>query len=192
VDVESELLGDEPVRLVREPEQEPERDPRWIGTEADGSRPRHRVRRAALTLVLVVGATAWYADEQRRGTETEALRTCETRLQSASDEADYRMGLTTSYVRPVAGVDGVQTHIADLMAPLARRVLPAVQRADRSCKAVSIRPWHFSLVARQHAATAYSGALVTLLQAVAAQGRGPFPDDAALLRLRNAAGINGG
>jgi hypothetical protein len=55
-----------------------------------------------------------------------------------------------------------------------------------------VRPWHFSLVTRQHAATAYSGALVTLLQIVAAQGRAGFHDTETLLGLRNAAGLSGG
>ena len=189
MDPEPELLGDEPVRLLREREQE--REP---AGPAKGLRvPRgHRVSWAVLTLVLVAGTMAWYADDTQRGHEAEAVRTCELRLARASALADYRMGLTTNYVRPVAGVDGLRIHLADLMAPLARHVLPAVQRADQTCKAVSVRPWHFSLVARQHAATAYSGALVTLLQAVAAQGRGRFPDDATLLRLRNAAGVSGG
>ncbi|HEY3530076.1 MAG TPA: hypothetical protein VGK78_13095 [Nocardioides sp.] len=189
MDPEPELLGDEPVRLLREREQE--REPAGPAT-GGRARRRRRVWWVVLTLVLVAGTIAWYADDRQRGHEADALRTCDLRLAEASNRADYRMGLTTNYVRPVAGVDGLRVHLADLMAPLARRVLPGVQRADRICKAVSVRPWHWSLVARQHAATAYSGALVTLLQALAAQGRGPFPDDATLRGLRNAAGVSGG
>lgn len=143
-------------------------------------------------LVLVAGTIAFYSDARVRGREAHAVTACETLLRRASDHADYRMGLTTNYVRPVDSENTLATHLADLMAPRARRVLPAVERADRRCKAVSVRPWHFSLVARQNAATAYSGALVTLLQIVAAQGRHGFPDAPTLRRLRNAAGVSGG
>lgn len=144
-----------------------------------------------VALVLVAGTVTWYTDEDIRSGETHAVAACERQLRRASDHADYRMGLTTNYVRPIDS-GSARTHLADLMAPLARRVLPAVQRADRTCKAVTVRPWHFSLVARHHAATAYSGALVTLLQIVAAQSRGYFHDDATLQRLRDAIGAGVG
>lgn len=143
-------------------------------------------------LALVAGLVVVSGDVRERSREADAVTRCETQLRWASDQADYRMGLTTNYVRSTPALPGLQTHLADLMAPRARLVLPAVQRADRACKAVTVRPWHFSLVARQHAATAYSGALVTLLQIVAAQGRGRFHDNRTLLRLRNAAGLSGG
>lgn len=143
-------------------------------------------------LALVAGSVGWYADASTRSREAAAVGACETQLRRASDVADYWMGLTTNYVLPTAADGAVRSHLADLMAPRARRVLPAVQRADRACQRVSVRPWHFSLVERQHAATAYSGALVTLLQIVAAQGRRAFHDDATLLQLRNAAGLLGG
>lgn len=181
--LEPELLGDEPVRL-----------PPWQRPPDDEARPRPRRRAgwSVVTLVLVAGGSAAYADTRERGHESDAVRACETQLRRASDLADYRLGLTTGYVRPVAGGRGPAVHLADLMAPRARRALPAVQLADRTCKAVSVRPWHFSLVDRQHAATAYSGALVTLLQTIAAQGHGPFHGDATLQRLRDAAGLDGG
>jgi hypothetical protein len=188
VDPEAELLGDQPVRLHPAKEHQPgPARPRPIAR-----RRRPRISWTLLVLVLVAGSIAWYADAGARSREADAMRSCETQLRRASGHADYRMGLTTNYVRPAAAGSGRGTHLADLMAPRARRVLPAVQRADHACKRVSIRPWHFSLVARQHAATAYSGALVTLLQTVAAQGRRTFHDDATLLRLRNAAGLSGG
>jgi hypothetical protein len=185
---ESELLSDRPVRLPREPE---------LDLHEAEARPREgrRARRgwwAVVVLALVAGTVVVYADGRVRSREAEAVAVCESRLRLASDHADYRMGLTTNYVRPTASEGGARTHLADLMAPRARRVLPAVQRADRICKAVSVRPWHFSLVSRQNAATAYSGALVTLLQIVAAQGRRGFQDTETLLRLRNAAGLSGG
>ena len=84
----------------------------------------------------------------------------------------------------------IQLHLADLMSGPARRVLPGVQRADRACALVTVRPWHFSLVARRNAAMAYSGALLTLLQTVASQGRAYFHHDPTLVRLRAAAGID--
>jgi len=187
VDPEAELLDDQPVRLHPEKEHEPgPARPRPV------VRRRRRVAWALLVLVLAAGSIAWYADAGARSREANAMRSCENQLRRASGRADYRMGLTTSYVRPAAAGGGPGTHLADLMAPRARRVLPDAQRADHACKRVSVRPWHFSLVARQHAATAYSGALVTLLQIVAAQGRHTFHDDATLLRLRNAAGLSGG
>ena len=85
-----------------------------------------------------------------------------------------------------------QLHLADLMAARAGRVLPRVQAADRSCRRVDVRPWHFSLVARQSASAAYSAALVTLVQTLAAQGRLPFRADATMQRLRDAVGVDGG
>jgi hypothetical protein len=85
-----------------------------------------------------------------------------------------------------------QLHLADLMAARAGHVLPRVQEADRVCTGVSVSPWHFSLVERQSAATAYSAALVAVVQTVAAQGRIPFQDDATLQRLGDELGIAGG
>jgi hypothetical protein len=184
---EPELLGDEPVRLPRESE----RDALRAATPPRQAR-RHRGWWAVVVLALVAGMVVLYADGRARSHEAQAVRGCESQLRHASDHADYWMGLTTNYVRPVAEQSGRQMHLADLMAPRARRVLPAVERAYRSCQAVSVRPWHFSLVTRQHAATAYSGALVTLLQIVAAQGRAGFHDTETLLGLRNAAGLSGG
>jgi hypothetical protein len=145
---------------------------------------------AALVLLGIIGLGS--VDAAQRSHESAALDACQTALRLASDHADYRMGLTTNYVRPTSAYDARRMHLADLMAPLARSVLPAVQRADRLCSSVRVRPWHFSLVARQHDATAYSGALVTLLQIIAAQGGGSFRDDTTLLQLRNAAGVSGG
>jgi hypothetical protein len=191
VEPESEHLDDRPVRLSRESERD-ERE-----TEPTGPHPRKGHRRlrgwwVVTVLALVAGLVVVSADARERSREVRAVTACETQLRWASGRADYRMGLTTNYVRSIPSARGLQTHLADLMAPRARLVLPAVQRADRACKALAVRPWHFSLVARQHAATAYSSALVTLLQIVAAQGRGKFHDNRTLLRLRNAAGLSGG
>jgi hypothetical protein len=144
-----------------------------------------------LLVALVVGGAVGYADHRARTREAAAVAACERSLRVASAQSEGRMGLLVNYVQPARRTaEGVQQlHLADLMAERAGRVLPAVQHADRVCRAVAVRPWHFSLVARRDAARAYSGALVTLLQTVAAQGRRPFHDDATLLRLRVGAGV---
>jgi hypothetical protein len=174
-----ELLGDVSVP--------PPRDELELGEHA----PRHRWLRWMLALVIVVVASAAYADGRVRAHESVAMAVCEHQLREASARSDARMGLLATYVRPAPRTTlGVQQlHLADLMAVRAQRLLRGAQRADRICRHVSVRPWHFSLVARRDASTAYSGTLVTLLQTVAAQGRASFHDAATLTRLRTAAGI---
>jgi hypothetical protein len=156
----------------------------------DGS--SHRMRWASLTLLvaLVAGTVVVYDDHRSEVHEAVAVAACEHSLRLASDLSERTMGLLVSYIQPaMRTVDGVQhLHLADLMAERATRVLPRAQRADRVCRAVTVRRWHFSLIARRDAARAYSGALVTLLQTIAAQGSRPFSDDAALVRLQSAAG----
>jgi hypothetical protein len=185
-----ELLGDEPVRRRR---HEPE--PEWI--EVHDPRPPWRPPRWlwwAVAVTVLVGSVAWSADHRVRTHEAAAVARCEQRLSDASAMSEIRMGAMSNYLRPaLATTSGVkQLHLADLMSGPARRTLPEVQRADRACGAVAIQPWHFSLVARRNAATAYSGALLTLLQTVAAQGRAYFHHDPALVRLREAAGVDSG
>ncbi|HEX3221443.1 MAG TPA: hypothetical protein VHR35_02655 [Nocardioides sp.] len=157
--------------------------------------PYHQIRRAWMVVLVlaVVCGVAWYADQRIRTREDAALAACERSLGVASAHADIRLGAVAHMLRPpMAGATGAQAlHLADLMASPARRVLPEAQRADRVCQDVSLKPWHFSLVARRNAATAYSGVLVTLLQTVAAQGRAFFSDDATLQHLRTAAGLDG-
>src|SRR5262245_9524862 len=185
MDPESELLGDEPVRL--EPESEAPDAP-------------HRLRSApslwwwALALVLVVGAAVAVVDAGSRDREGASVTRCERHLRLATGYAERRLGLITNYLEPVVSTNGrvQQLHLADLMSDRAGQVLPRVQRADRFCRGVTVRPWHFSLVSRQSAATAYSAALVTLVQTVAAQGRTPFRGAATMQRLRDALGIDGG
>ena len=87
-------------------------------------------------------------------------------------------------------MSGARQHLlADLMARPARRVLPGVAAADRTCRGVSIRPWHLTLTARRDAITAYSGALAARLQLVAGSGRAYYHHEGALTRLRVAAGL---
>jgi hypothetical protein len=153
---------------------------------------RMRWLSALLAVVVVAAGAAAYTDQRMRAHEGAAVAACEHRLRLASALSERRMGLLANYVQPaLRTTQGVQQlHLADLMAERAGRVLPGVQRADRTCREVSVRPWHFSLVARRDTARAYSGALVTLLQTVAAQGRRAFHDDATLLRLRVGAGAD--
>ena len=156
-------------------------------------RPTRWMWSVVLLSALVVAAAAWAADAHQRAREASAVVACEQGLRQASWHSERRMGLLAHYVQPATRTtEGVQQlHLADLMARPAHRVLPDVQRADRICRAVSVEPWHFSLASRRNASTAYSGALVTLLQAVAAQGRAYFHDEATLMDLRHAAGIEG-
>jgi hypothetical protein len=172
-------------------------EPEVLGAEVLESAPRWRPSRRAVgvvvALVVLAGCVAWYADHRTRTEESAAVSRCEQLLTHASGLADVRLGAVADMLRPaMATTEGVQQlHLADLMASPARQVLPRAQRAHRACQAVSLRPWHFSLVARRDAATAYSGALVTLLQTIAAQGRAYFRDDSTLQRLRSAAGVEG-
>jgi len=162
------------------------------GPPRPSSRRRLRWLSALVAVVVVAAGTATYADQRDRAREAAAVGACEHRLRLASALSERRMGLLANYVQPAlrttAGVQ--ELHLADLMARRAGRALPLVQRADRVCRAVAVHPWHFSLVARRDASRAYSGALVTLLQTLAAQGRRPFHDDATLLRLRVGAGAD--
>jgi hypothetical protein len=190
VDPESELppeiLGDEPVRLPRErdsrpvvPRRAPLRHARWW---------------AGLAVLLVAGSVVVAVDGRSRAHEGDAVAGCEQQLRVATGYAEGRLGLVANYLEPTIATNGrvQQLHLADLMSARANKVLPRVQEADRYCRGVSVRPWHFSLVERQSASTAYSAALVTLVQTVAAQGRVPFRANATMQRLREEVGIGGG
>jgi hypothetical protein len=185
--LEPELLDDEPVRLPRLREA--------AGDLRRGAASmRHRGWWWALAIVLVVGLACVTVDSSMRAREGTQVAACENQLRLATGYVERRLGLVSSYLEPTVGPNGrvERIHLADLMSADAYRVLPRVQHADRMCRSVSVRPWHFSLVKRQSTATAYSAALVSVVQTVAAQGRVPFRDDAALRRLRNEVGIEGG
>jgi hypothetical protein len=186
MDPESELLGDEPVSLPRQ------RSPRAVAT----GRARTRGRRWwwVLSLVLVAGVAVVVVDGRSRVHEDAAVTRCEERLRVATGYAERRLGLIANYLEPTVNSRGrvQRLHLADLMSARAGNVLHRVQAADLMCRRVAVRPWHFSLVERQGASTAYSAALVTLVQTVAAQGRVPFREDATMQRLRDAVGIDGG
>jgi hypothetical protein len=189
VDAEPELLVDEPVRLPREDDARAEPPARIRGGHG-----RHGRWWLVLVLVLVVGAGAATVDARTRSHETSRVASCETRLRLATGYVERRLGLVNNYLEPSLTAAGQvqELHLADLMSTRAHWVLPRVQRADRFCRTVIVRPWHFSLASRQSASTAYSAALVTLVQLVAAQGHVPFRPDATLLRLRHQVGIDGG
>lgn len=185
-----EALGDEPVRLGRRRDPEPE----WV--EVHTGRESWRPPRWTawfLAIAVVVCGVAWYADHQVRVREADDVARCAHRLSQASAMSELRMGALVDYLQPaLSSTKGTQRlRLADLMAQPAHRVLPLVQRANRVCESVAVKPWHFTLIARRDAEAAYSSALVTLLQAVAAQGRAYFHDDSTLLRLRREAGIDG-
>jgi hypothetical protein len=181
VDSDPELLGDEPVRLPRRrPESEPER-------EVHDRRVSRAWRAAAwvvvaAVLVTAVGSLAWHVDQRDRRREAAALTDCQRGLHEATILSDLQLGLVASGARE-------QASRAEVMARPARQVLPEVVDADRACRAVSVRPWHFALHARRDAVTAYSTALAAKLRAVASDGHDYYRDDPDLRRLRRAADI---
>lgn len=181
-----EILGDEPVRLPRERDVRPEGRRR--------AALRHRRWWAGLAVLLVAGSAVVVVDGHARAREEVAVAGCEQQLRVATGYAEGRLGLVANYLEPTISANGrvQRLHLADLMSARANKVLPRVQAADRYCHGVSVRPWHFSLVERQSASTAYSAALVTLVQTVAAQGRVPFRANATMQRLREEVGIGGG
>jgi hypothetical protein len=145
-------------------------------------------------VLLVAGSAVVVVDGRARDREGAAVAGCEQRLRVATGLAEGRLGLVSNYLEPTIATNGrvQQLHLADLMSARAGKVLPRIQEADRFCRGVSVRPWHFSLVERQSASAAYSAALVTLVQTVAAQGRVPFRANATMQRLREEVGIGGG
>jgi hypothetical protein len=182
-----ELLDDEPVRLPRLREA--------AGDLRRGTPiPQRRGWWLALAVVLLVGSVLVVVDGTMRSREGAAVSRCENQLRFATGYAERRLGLIANYLEPTLTPSGrvQELHLADLMSARAGRVLPLVQRADRVCQQVSVSPWHFGLVHRLGAATAYSAGLVTVVQMVAAQGRVPITDDATLQRLRDEVGIEGG
>jgi hypothetical protein len=183
---EPELLGQDPVRLPRLREA--------AGDLRRGTPTiRHRGLFWVLAIVVVVGVVAVVVDSGMRAREGARVAACERQLRLATGYTQRHLGLVSNYLEPTLSPGGrvSEIHLADLMSAHAYRVLPRVQRADRVCRRVTVHPWHFALVKRQGAATAYSAALVTVVQIVAAQGRVPFRDDATLQRLGEQVGVGG-
>lgn len=196
-----EQLSDEPVRLARrrardEPSAQDVRDDSWRREEVLDSRPGPVWRPSrwlvVTVVVMVLIATAgWYVDRQERTRETGALQGCRRQLHEASVFADTRLMAMADYLAPaLAMTSGTRrAQLASNMSAAARSVLSDVERADRVCRSVSIRPWHFTLASQHRAATAYSGALVARVRSVARRGSSYYRDDTALRRLREAAGL---
>ena len=184
-----ELLDDEPVRRPRRREA---RDPAEVRVRARRGPRRSRWVWCVVAMALTVCSLAWYEDHRLRAAETAAVEHCESRLRTASVLTDIRMGRMVNYVRPRVSQTEVSPHLhlADLMSSPAREKLPMVLRAGRICRSVAVRPWHFSLVSRRNTATAYAGALVALLRAVASKGSTSFRHDPPFTELRTAAGAD--
>ena len=141
-------------------------------------------------LVLVAVAVAVYADQRSRADESRALDSCRRELHGAAVTSDQQMlAVATTTHGPLASSKGDPFGLAGLMSRSAQQLLPTVVRADDVCRGVSIRPWHFSLKARRDATTAYAGALVSKLGAVASDGRTPYLEDDRLRSLRTAAAL---
>jgi putative copper export protein len=183
MDPESEVLSEAPVRLQR---------------ASEPAEPRLRTSRSGwwwlVALVLVVACAVAVVDSHSRDRESAAMGRCERALQLATWYTQGSLGLLTNYLRPapVSGGRVQQLHLADLMSERAGSALPRVQRAARTCQAVEVHRWHFSIVERKSAAASYSAALVTLVQLVAAQGHVTFRDDQMLQQLGDAVGVNAG
>ena len=186
MDPEPELLDDDPVRLP----------PDWdLDAEPMSRTVQHLPRWAWLAaLVLVLGVAVTVVDGASRAQESTRVAACQEQLRQATGYVERRLGLVDNYLQPTLATDGrvQQLHLADLMSARAHRVLARVRQADSYCRQVTVRPWHWGLAERQSASTAYSAALVTFVQLVAAQGRLPFEADQTMQRLREAVGINGG
>lgn len=184
---EVEHLGDEPVRL-----------PRLREAASDLRRGSGTVKHPrvwwTLAAVALVATTGLVVDGNVRSSEEAKVGSCENQLRVATGLAERRLGLLTNYLEPTLSPSGrvQELHLADLMSARAGQVLPRVLRADRVCRGVSVSPWHFSLVQRQSAASAYSAALTAVVQTVAAQGSLAFSDDASLQRLGDQLGLADG
>jgi hypothetical protein len=141
-------------------------------------------------LAIVVGAIAVYADHRSRADEARALDACRRELHDAAVSSDLQMmAVATTTHGPLASSRGAPLGLAGLMSRSARQLLPEVMHADQVCRAVSVRPWHFSLKARRDATTAYAGALAAKLRAVSTDGRISYVDDGELRSLRRAADL---
>ena len=195
-----ELLGDEPVRLGRRRRRDEPDEPDGYGVYVEQEvldtepEPVWRPPRwlvVAVLLVAVLATAGWYVDRQDRAREASALDGCRRELQNTVAFSDVRLMAMADYIDPALSVTHGEKrgHIADLMAQPARRMLRDVERADRACRSVSIRPWHFSLASRHHATTAYSSAFAAKMRTIAGQGRTYYLGTRALQRLREAAAI---
>lgn len=196
-----ERLSDEPVPRARRSSAEPfaqdGRDPfneQEEVLDADPVsvwRPSRWLVMGVLGLVLVA-ITGWHVDRQDRNREIRALEGCRRQLQDAVVFADTRLTAMADYLAPaLSATSGTQrAQLTNDMSVAARSVLSDVQQADRGCRAVTIRPWHFALASEQRSVTAYSGAVTLQLRTVANRGSSYYRDSTFLRRLREAADIH--
>jgi hypothetical protein len=197
-----ERLSDDPVRLSRRRA----RDERSEQDQSDGFRGREEVLDArpalewrpsrrlvvAVVVVVMVATTGWYADRQERTREVRALEGCRRQLHDAVVFADLRLMAMADYLAPALSMTSGtrRARLMDDMEVAARSALGDVERADRGCRAVSIRPWHFALASQHRAETAYSGALAARMRGVADRGSSYYRDNTSLQRIRDQADIH--
>jgi len=194
VEPDAELLGDDPVRLPRS-RRDPDPPPDHRGESRAGEPGPHRHLPLRLLAVAVLAAllvsTVWHVDQQARARESAALTACRQKVHNAAVSADLLLGAVAHNLRPLlnAAPGEKKATVARTMSNPARELLPDVSDAARACRAISVLPWHRSLEGRRDAATAYSGALATKVQQIAADGLAFYRDEPSLRRLRRAADI---
>ena len=196
-----ERLSDEPVPRARRSPAEPSvqdgRDPFGEQEEVLDADPVSVWRPSRWLVMGVVGfvlvaITGWHVDRQDRTREMRALEGCRRQLQDAVVFADSRLTAMADYLAPaLSATSGTRrAKLTNDMSAAARSVLSDVRQADRGCRAVTIRPWHFALASEHRSATAYSGALAVQLRIVANRGSAYYGDSTFLRRLREAADIH--
>jgi len=197
-----EQLSDEPVRLARrrardQPSEQDLRDGLRGREEVLDARPAVAWRPSrwlvvAAVVVALVATTGWYVDRQERTREMRALEGCRRQLHDAVVFADLRLMSMADYLAPALSVTSGtrRARLTDDMGVAARSALGDVERADRGCRAVSIRPWHLALASQHRAQTAYSGALAARMRSVSDRGSSYYRDNTSLQRLRDAADIH--
>ncbi len=191
---DAELLGDDPVRLPRsrrDPDPAPDHQHELLAVEPGSHRYLPLRLLAFAVLATLVASTAWHVDQQARARESAALAACHQKLRSAAVSADLLLGAVAHNLRPLltAAPSEKKATVARTMSNPARELLPEVSDAARACRAITVLPWHRSLDGRREAATAYSSALATKVQQIAADGRAFYRDEPSLRRLRRAADI---
>ena len=145
---------------------------------------------AIAVVVLLLAAVAWYADGRRRLSEFDRLADCVATGESARVDADARVAGMSSYVRPSLGVSpnpDVDQQLYRLVARQAVVGAPEVQRALRTCRQVSLLPFHSALKSARNAYLAYLAAEAAQLSSIAGDGSHAFDDTDELVSLHTQA-----
>lgn len=160
--------------------------------EQAATRPVPRWVWAALVVVLLLGATAWAVDEQRRGREDAAIDDCRARLVEADAYVSARLMSMSDYIRPsLSSVPPrVARRLGEMLEPRAEVALPRVEAAARACQGVRLWSWHGSGQVRLAATLAYADGLLDRLERIADRGLVYFAPDRRLDRLRARAGVS--